>query len=240
MKRARVTSAVVDKAVDLTDRLLGEAEESAGEVPIRQVALRKLRPNPFGAREEENDAEVQELVASMKAHGFLGHLLARRVGKVYQVACGGRRLRAARLAGLPTVPVALRDLTDEEMLLIYLAENIARRPLSLEEEARGYRRLVEGGYSPERIADLIGVNAQRVRDALQPPSPLPPAKPPPAPPEGGAKQAATVTPQVAATVTPPLALPPQRRAEDKAAPGETRAGKAWPGRPVGASKGYRQ
>ena len=90
-------------------------------------------PNPFQPRQEFTTQQLEELAEGMRTHGFLGTLLARpdpADEARYQLAYGERRLRAGKLAGLPTVPVIVRPLSDQEMLEIAIAENVLREDLN--------------------------------------------------------------------------------------------------------------
>src|SRR5439155_16206120 len=107
--------------------------------------LAALRPNPFQPRKDFHQAEIEELARSIQQLGFFGTLLARPApdsSGAYQIAYGERRLRAAALAGLATIPVYLQELTDQQMLEIAMAENVLRADLNPLEEAQGLRGMM--------------------------------------------------------------------------------------------------
>ena len=141
--------------------------ESLREVPVEQVA-----PNPFQPRRQFSDEQLQELAESIKVHGVLEPIVVRPVegpGPVrYQLVVGERRWRAARLAGLATLPAVVRSVGDREMLQMALVENLQREDLNPLEEAEAYRRLMEEfGLSQEDVARAVGRSRPTVSNTLR-------------------------------------------------------------------------
>ena len=164
-KRARVTAENAQRALglDLLDRILeGEGLAEVTEVPISQID-----PNPFQPRQDFGTESLEELAASIRAQGFYGHLVARRVGERYQLAYGERRLRAAHKAGLSELPLSIRDLSDGQMLEVAITENVQRKDLNPIEEAEAYNRLVQLGYSYRQISQKVGKSAGHISDLLK-------------------------------------------------------------------------
>jgi len=122
-----------------------------------------LRPNPLNPRGSIDTADLQDLADSIRAQGVLQPLLVTPNGLV---VAGHRRLAAARLAGLTAVPVIARDLDELQQQEIMLVENLQRQDLSAVEEARTYRKLLDGGYTASQIARRIGVPAARITARL--------------------------------------------------------------------------
>jgi ParB family chromosome partitioning protein len=118
----------------------GAGDEDAAQVT--QVAVSALRPNPMQPRMHFRDETIAELAESIRQKGILQPLLVRRVGEVFELIAGERRLRAAERAGLKRVPVAIKDVSDEEMLELALVENIQREDLNPIEEARAYKAMM--------------------------------------------------------------------------------------------------
>jgi ParB family chromosome partitioning protein len=115
---------------------------------VAEVPVDRLEPNPHQPRQSFDPAALAELAASLRETGMVQPILVRRIsGDRYQVIAGERRLRAARQAGLSTVPVTIRDVPDDRLLELALVENIQRAELSALEEAQAYRRL----YKLERV-----------------------------------------------------------------------------------------
>ena len=155
-KRAAVGPDNVQRALgtDILDRIL--ESEGLAEAPVIEIAIDRIDPNPYQTRREFDEEGVDELATSMQAHGFYGHLVARQVDDRYQIAYGERRLRAAQRAGLPQLLLAVRDLTDEQMMELSVTENVLRKDLNPIEEAEAYQHLVNLGYSLRQISKRVG------------------------------------------------------------------------------------
>ncbi len=133
---------------------------SAQNVVATYLPVESLRPNPYQPRKDFRETDLEELALSMQQLGFFGTLLARPApdgGATYELAYGERRLRAAMLAGLKELPVYLRDLSDQEMLEIAMAENVLRADLNPLEEAQGLRDMMQlFGLSIRELAARLG------------------------------------------------------------------------------------
>lgn len=164
-RRAHLSEENTQRALgeDFLDRILPEEEA----VEVVEIPIDQIDPNPFQPRRFFDEAGLRELATSIQAQGFFGHLVARRAGQRYQLAYGERRLKAAKMAGLEKVPLALRELTDGQMLEIAIAENVQRKDLNPIEEAMAYHRLVEMGYSYRQIAQKVGKSAGHISDLLK-------------------------------------------------------------------------
>jgi ParB family chromosome partitioning protein len=111
---------------------------------------------------------LEELVASIRAHGVLQPILARPAGAGFEIVAGERRWRAARDAGLTTIPAVIRTLTDLEALQVALVENLQREDLNPVERARAYRKLVdEFGLTQQQVADAVGRSQPSIANALR-------------------------------------------------------------------------
>src|SRR5512147_369379 len=120
--------------------LLGE--DTRGEGAAVEVPLSSLQPNPHQPRQEFSESSLRELADSIKEKGILQPILVEPgEGGEYFIIAGERRARAARLAGLQTIPVIVRQFTRQEMLEIALIENVQREDLTPLEQARAYRSL---------------------------------------------------------------------------------------------------
>lgn len=147
--------------------ILDRIGDETADVEVREMPLARIRPNPFQPRRYFAEEGVAELADSIRTHGFYGHLLVRKQGRSYQLSYGERRLRAAKLAGLETIPVQIRELSDHQMMEIALTENVLREDLHPVEEARGYLRLQEEmKYSIRDIAERIGKSKSYVGTLL--------------------------------------------------------------------------
>jgi ParB family transcriptional regulator, chromosome partitioning protein len=143
----------------------GAVEEGAGmvEVPVGAVA-----PNPRQPRTNFDDETLRSLAASIREVGVLQPIVVRRSGEAYELIAGERRLRAAKLAGLATVPVILRDSGDADTLREALIENIHRDDLGPIELAEAFRELLEElGLKQETLAERLGVSRSHIANTIR-------------------------------------------------------------------------
>jgi len=148
------------------EALIPIEEEAAGG--ILEVALTAIRPNPHQPRVSIRDQDLVELAASIQAHGVIQPLIVAREEDGYQLIAGERRWRAARLAGLPTVPVIVKDVAPHQMLELALVENLQREDLNPLEEAAAYRQLIEEfGLTHEEIARRVGKSRAAISNTLR-------------------------------------------------------------------------
>jgi ParB family chromosome partitioning protein len=131
----------------------GEGEEGMRELPLELV-----KPNPQQPRRSFDEAALAELAESIRARGLLQPIVARPLpGGEYELLAGERRLRAARLAELETIPAMVRSAGDSERLDLALAENMARVDLNPVEEARACAMLVDDlGLTKEEVGRRVG------------------------------------------------------------------------------------
>lgn len=133
------------------------------------VPVAEIRPGRLQPRRQFPAEELNELAESIKIHGILQPLLvAERPDGGYELVAGERRLRAARLAGLPTVPVLVKSLADRERVEVALIENIQRQDLNPLEEAFAYKRLSEEfGFTQEEIARRVGKSRPAIANTVR-------------------------------------------------------------------------
>ncbi len=123
------------------DAFFPEIEENESD-KIEEVELKKCRPNPYQPRKVFEADAIEELKESIIQHGILQPLIVRKSIRGYEIVVGERRFRAAKEANLETIPVVIKDLTDEQMMELALLENIQREDLTPIEEATAYDRLI--------------------------------------------------------------------------------------------------
>jgi ParB/RepB/Spo0J family partition protein len=165
-KRAPVTEEGAKATLD-AGGILDRIGYAPATVELRDLPLEQIQPNPFQPRQQFAQAGLEELASAIRIHGFYGHLVVRPQEPGYQLAYGERRLRAAKLADLTTIPVQVRELSNNQMMEIALTENILRENLHPVEEARGYLQLQETmGYSVRKIAERIGKSKSYVATLL--------------------------------------------------------------------------
>jgi ParB family transcriptional regulator, chromosome partitioning protein len=127
-----------------------------------------LAPNPFQPRTSMDEARIDELARSIRAHGIIQPIVVRKTAAGYQIVAGERRWRASQRAGLLKVPVVVRDTPDEQLLAAALIENIQREDLNPLEEAVAYRRLIdELRLTQEQIAEAVGKDRSSVANIVR-------------------------------------------------------------------------
>ncbi len=134
-----------------------------------EVDIDLISPNPEQPRTHFEPEKLRELADSIREHGIIQPLVvSREDGGAYRLIAGERRLQAARLAGLDTVPVVVREAADDELLELALIENIQRADLNPIEEAMAYRRLTEEyALTQEEAARRVGKSRVTVSNALR-------------------------------------------------------------------------
>lgn len=152
-------------AADLCE--LHDAPEGRKPLPSAEVPLKMIVESPTNPRRRFDDAALAELANSIHAMGVLQPVLLRpRKGGLFQLVCGARRFRAAKLAGLARIPAVIRPLTDLEALHAQIVENSQRLDVSPMEEAHAFKRLVDLGEPVDEIGERIGRPAKYVRARL--------------------------------------------------------------------------
>lgn len=150
------------------DSLIEKVEPKADE-PVRTLPLASLHPNRFQPRSHFDDAAIEDLAASIRAQGIIQPLVVTPEGDGYAIVAGERRFRAARKAGLESVPVVVRQVADDrELLELALVENLQRSDLNPIEEAEAYAALQEKfGLSQDAVATRVGKARTTVTNALR-------------------------------------------------------------------------
>ena len=136
---------------------------------ISLVSLKQIIPNPYQPRTIFVEDELEGLAQSIKEHGVLQPIVVRRKGDgVYELIAGERRLRAATIAGLSSIPALVRNSNDEKSLALALVENIQRQNLNPMEEAKAYSRLIgEFGLTQDLVASSVGKDRSSVANILR-------------------------------------------------------------------------
>jgi len=146
----------------------GAPEAGETSTGLLQVPANAIAPNPKQPRSRFDDETLSELAASIREVGILQPLVVRRAGQGYEVVTGERRLRAAKLAGLATVPVVLRDSEDADLLREALIENIHREDLNPVELAEAFRQLLDDlGLKQEELAERVGVSRSHIANTIR-------------------------------------------------------------------------
>ncbi len=150
--------------------LIGSSQDEAEIAASPKQGQRKapvefLRPNPRNPRKDFAESELEDLSASIREKGILQPIVVRAAAEgadLYEIIAGERRWRAAQRAGLHDVPIIVVVADDREALELAIIENVQRSDLNPLEEAQGYERLIEHGYTHGDIAKVIGKSRSHV------------------------------------------------------------------------------
>ena len=128
------------------------------EAELRRIPLADLVPSKLNPRSTFDPAALEELAASIREKGVLEPIIVRANGKKasYEIVAGERRFKASKLAEQKDIPAIVRKLTDQEALEFSVIENLQRADIHFLDEARGYARLLEGGMTPDALAERVG------------------------------------------------------------------------------------
>ncbi|ADI28380.1 ParB/RepB/Spo0J family partition protein [Geobacillus sp. G4] len=143
-------------------------ELNGKEETVREVSIHDLHPNPYQPRKTFQPEAIEELKQSILQHGILQPLIVRRVPNGFEIVVGERRYRAAKEANLPSVPVVVRELTDEQMMEFALLENLQREDLNPIEEAMAYKMLMDKLHlTQEEVASRVGKSRPHIANHLR-------------------------------------------------------------------------
>ena len=139
------------------------------DAALRELPVAEIRPNTYQPREHFDEESLVSLAASIQAVGVLQPVLVRQTGpQEYELIAGERRWRAARRAGLQTIPAIVRPTEDVRSLEQALVENLHREDLTPLEEAAAYQQLVEEfGHTQEEVAQRVGKSRSAVANTLR-------------------------------------------------------------------------
>ncbi len=144
-----------------------EIVNTTKESDIVNIKISEIRSNPHQPRKYFDEKALEELADSIKEHGVIEPIIVKKSIKGYDLVAGERRTKAARLAGLETIPAIIKDFTDQQMMEIALIENIQREDLSAIEEAIAYKNYIdETGYTQEDVAKKFGKSRSYITNLL--------------------------------------------------------------------------
>ncbi|MBR1680054.1 MAG: ParB/RepB/Spo0J family partition protein [Bacilli bacterium] len=141
--------------------------ETTPKSDITKINLSEIRSNPYQPRKTFDEDTLQELAKSIKEYGIIEPIIVKKAVKGYELVAGERRCKAAKLAGLETVPAVIKDFNDQEMMEIALLENIQREDLNAIDEAEAYDKIIElGKMTQEEFATKFGKSRSYVTNML--------------------------------------------------------------------------
>ena len=121
------------------------------------IQIKDIQKNPYQPRKEFSEEKIQELAQSIKENGLIQPIIVRKSPVFgYEILAGERRYRASIAAGLSEVPVIVKQLSDQDMMLHSIIENLQRENLNPIEEAKAYQSLIDKGFTHTEIAEKMG------------------------------------------------------------------------------------
>lgn len=135
---------------------------------VKELKINEVEPNSEQPRKHFDDEKLSQLSESIKQYGIVQPLIVKKDENTYKIVAGERRWRAARLAGLQTVPVIIRDLTSKQVMEIALIENLQREDLNPIEEAEAYEKLISDfGMTQEEISLAVGKSRPAIANSVR-------------------------------------------------------------------------
>ena len=135
---------------------------------VMEIPIENIVPNPYQPRKVFSQSALEELSKSIKTYGILQPITVRVKDDKYELIAGERRLRAAKLANLQTVPAIINNMSDESSAVLALLENLQREDLNFIEEAMGYENLIkEHAFTQQQLAEKLGKNQSTIANKLR-------------------------------------------------------------------------
>ena len=132
------------------------------------ISITDIQKNPYQPRKEFDGEKLDELAQSIKENGVIQPIIVRQSPVIgYEILAGERRYRASLLAGLTYIPAVVKQLSDQEMMIQSIIENLQRENLNPIEEARAYESLVEKGFTHAEIADKMGKSRPYISNSIR-------------------------------------------------------------------------
>ncbi len=144
-----------------------QVEESSGD-GLRYIDINDIKPNSSQPRKSFDEDKLEELAESIDRHGMIQPVVLRRATQGYEIVAGERRWRAARMVGLKEIPCIVKELTDEENMLLAIIENMQREDLNPIEEAEGLKQMIDTyGLTQEQVSRGVGKSRPYITNSLR-------------------------------------------------------------------------
>jgi ParB family chromosome partitioning protein len=135
---------------------------------VLEIEVENLTPNLFQPRKNFNKEKMEELKESIKKHGIIQPIVARKIANGYEIIAGERRLKAAQEIGLKKIPVIIKSINNEKSLEIALVENIQREDLNPVEQANAFKRLIdEFNLTQQELAEVTGKSRTLITNTIR-------------------------------------------------------------------------
>lgn len=135
---------------------------------VKELKINEIEPNKDQPRKTFNDEKLYQLAESIKLHGVFQPIIVKKENDTYKIIAGERRWRAARIAGLSTIPVIIKELTDRQVMEIALIENLQRQDLNPIEEAEAFEKLVKDyKMTQEDLSIVVGKSRSSITNSMR-------------------------------------------------------------------------
>lgn len=135
---------------------------------IEYIDINDIKPNSNQPRKTFDEDKLAELAASIEEHGLIQPVVLRKAEKGYEIVAGERRWRAARKIGVKEIPCIVKELSDEENMLLAIIENMQREDLNPIEEAEGIRQMIDTyGLTQEEVSKSVGKSRPYIANSLR-------------------------------------------------------------------------
>ena len=150
-----------------TAKASDKKEEDSGE-KVRYISVHDVKPNSSQPRKIFNEEKIAELSESIRQNGIIQPIIVRKKGKKYEIVAGERRWRAAVKAELKEIPCIVRELSDEQNMLLAIIENMQREDLNPVEEAEGLNQMMSAyGLTQEQVSRSVGKSRPYIANSLR-------------------------------------------------------------------------
>lgn len=157
-----------DVEIDTEELKKGEAKSEMGENGILYVDINEMKPNVNQPRKNFNEEKIEELAQSIELHGIIQPIMIRKAQQGYEIIAGERRWRAARRAGLKQVPCIIRELDEQQNMMVAIIENMQREDLNGIEEALALEELIKNfGLTQEEVSKSVGKSRPYITNVLR-------------------------------------------------------------------------
>jgi ParB family chromosome partitioning protein len=148
--------------------LIPDIDISSSSNGVMEIDINEIEANDDQPRKKFDEEKLQQLSDSIKEHGIVQPVIVKKEGQFYKLIAGERRWRAARLAGLKTIPAITKDFSEKEIMEISLIENLQREDLNPIEEAEAYNKLIsEFSMTQDEVAVRVGKSRPAVSNVLR-------------------------------------------------------------------------
>ena len=143
-------------------------ETEASQGGVLYIDITDIKPNTGQPRKHFDEEKLEELASSIQQHGLIQPIVLRKLKTGYEIVAGERRWRACRIVGLKEVPCIVKELTDEENMLLAIIENMQREDLNPIEEAEGLKQMIDTyGLTQEQVSYSVGKSRPYITNSLR-------------------------------------------------------------------------